>query len=199
MLPQVLTASRAGRRRLVALVGPPASGKSTLAGMVAEQLTAAGTKTVVVPMDGFHLDNSLLYAQGLLPRKGAPETFDVGGLLRVVSALAETDTVYFPKFDRNSDIAVAGAGVVSQTCDTVIVEGNYLLFDAFGWRDLQAYWDFSIQLDVPLPVLRDRLIDRWLSHGLTHDQAIDRAEQNDLRNAERIVASALEADVTVSC
>ncbi len=55
-------------RRLIAISGPPAAGKSTLA----QALAAARPAATVVPMDGFHLDNSLLDAAGLRGQKGAP-------------------------------------------------------------------------------------------------------------------------------
>ena len=51
--------------------------------------------------------------------------------------------------------------MVPEDCQTIILEGNYLLFDAPDWRDLSDYWSLSIRLDVPLPVLRERLIKRW--------------------------------------
>lgn len=197
LLEQILAAPRAGRRRLIAIVGPPASGKSTLSEILADRMTAAGRKTQVVPMDGFHLDNQILSKQGLLARKGAPETFDVEGLLRLVKALPGSDAVYFPIFDRARDIAIASAGMVSGESDSVIVEGNYLLLDALGWRDLKGCWDFAIQLDVQLSVLKERLVKRWLSHGLTPEQAQERAEMNDLRNAGLVASQSMLADVTI--
>ncbi len=197
LLDRVLAAPRAGRRKLIALVGSPASGKSTLSHVLAEAMTKAGSCTSVVPMDGFHLDNQILAARGLLDRKGAPETFDVDGLQRLVTALSLSETVFFPTFDRERDLAIAGAGVISETCDCVIVEGNYLLLESPSWRELTDLWDFSILLDVPTHILRARLVDRWLAHGLTPDQAIIRAEANDLRNAEVVATHSMLADMTL--
>ncbi|HSF93012.1 MAG TPA: hypothetical protein VLA51_12530, partial [Paracoccaceae bacterium] len=127
LLEKVLAAPRSGKRRLVALAGPPASGKSTLAETLCEKLNAAGCKTQVVPMDGFHLDNSILIERGLLPRKGAPETFDAEGFASLIARIKNTSEVFYPTFDRTRDIAVAGTGFVPKDCDTVVVEGNYLL------------------------------------------------------------------------
>ena len=82
------------RRHLAAIAGPPGSGKSTLAEAVVAELVGAGIDAVLMPMDGFHLDNRLLEPRGLLPRKGAPETFDFGGfaatLARVRPAAFDT-------------------------------------------------------------------------------------------------------------
>jgi len=67
-------------RRLIAIAGAPASGKSTLAARVVEGLNAqVPGRAAVVPMDGFHLDDTVLSARGDLARKGAPHTFDVLG------------------------------------------------------------------------------------------------------------------------
>lgn len=192
---QVQATPRRSDRRLVALAGAPGSGKSTLAEKLAQALTARGCHAQVVPMDGFHLDNRILTALDLLDRKGAPETFDVAGFARLMQALGSGTPVYYPLFDRTRDIAIAGAAQLESGCDTVIVEGNYLLLDADHWRSLSTFWDLRVRLDVDLPTLRQRLIDRWLDEGLTEHAAIARAEGNDLRNAQLIQSHALPCDV----
>ena len=195
---QIMAAPRKGRRRLVALAGPPASGKSTFAEQLAEALIGAGSQTQVVPMDGFHLHNPILIERDLLSRKGAPETFDAAGFYELIRRLGIEDAVFFPTFDRARDIAIAGAGQVDANVDTIIVEGNYLLFDEPVWRDLHPLWDFAIRLDVPMDVLRARLVARWLEHGLSTKQAEARASENDLPNAERVIKAALSADATLT-
>ena len=117
-------------RTLTALVGPPASGKSTLA----EALVAALPGAALVPMDGFHLDDRVLAARGLSHAKGAPETFDLGGLARLLAAVRAGEEVVAPVFDRAREIAVAGALVVPASARHVVVEGNWLLLDRPGWR-----------------------------------------------------------------
>ena len=197
LLDPILTAPRSGQRKLVALAGPPASGKSTLAAVLANKLNDAGCQTQVVPMDGFHLDNAILTQRGLLDRKGAPETFDLGGLLRLVKALPDAPDIVYPTFDRSRDIAIAGSGGLSVECDTIIVEGNYLLYDAPGWRMLNEIWDFSIMLAVAPDVLRQRLVSRWVSHGLRKVDAVARAEANDLKNAELVAQTSSAADIII--
>lgn len=184
-------------RHIVAVAGAPASGKSTLADALAEALILAGTSACVVPMDGFHLDNSILEARGLLHRKGAPETFDAAGFARMVQALKPREDVVIATFDRARDIAIAGARVVEALTEVIIVEGNYLLFDDPAWKDLTQHWSLSVCLDVPIDVLRARLVQRWRDHGLDAQQALQRAESNDLANAQRIVDHAIQADVTI--
>ncbi|MCL6282618.1 AAA family ATPase [Ruegeria sp. 2012CJ41-6] len=198
LIDTIRAAPRAGRRRLVALAGAPASGKSTLAEALAQGLNACGCNTQVVPMDGFHLHNPILIERGLLDRKGAPATFDVLGFAHLISRLHAEDEVFYPTFDRARDIAIAGGGLIGPHCDTVIIEGNYLLLDTPQWRDLHKHWDLSIRLDVPLPTLEKRLIDRWLDHGLSQEDATARATRNDIANAHTIAQATLPANVTVT-
>lgn len=185
-------------RILVALAGAPGSGKSTLAAELAKRLRLQKCPTEVVPMDGFHLDNAVLDARGLRPRKGAPETFDAAGFVLTVARLKDAAEVVVPLFDRQRDIAIAGAVAVPAACEVVIVEGNYLLFDEAPWRDLAGIWDIAARLDVPMPEIRARLIQRWLSHGLSRAAATRRAESNDIPNAQRVLDRSLPADLMLS-
>ena len=185
-------------RYLIGIAGAPASGKSTLASELARRLNAQGRKTVVVPMDGFHLDNGILDARGLRPRKGAPETFDAPGFLRMVTALKTGDEVFAPLFDRPRDLAIAGAVAVPSEARVVIVEGNYLMFDEDPWRALAPLWDLSVRVDVPLPELRARLIQRWLSLNYSSAVATRRAEGNDIPNAKRVIDKSLPCDLTLN-
>ena len=195
---RILAAPLQPKRRLIAVVGPPGSGKSTFAAQLADDLAHGGQTVQIVPMDGFHLDNRLLDARGLRAQKGAPQTFDAAGVLRLIQALQGAEGVVYPLFDRAHDIAIAGAGYVPPDCDTVLVEGNYLLFDAPIWRDLATRWSLSIALTPPPEVLQARLVQRWLDHGLTAQDAARRANDNDMKNAELVVQHMLPADLTLS-
>lgn len=189
---------RAGPGRvLVAIAGPPASGKTTLASELARRLNAQKCETAVVPQDGFHLDNQVLEARGGLARKGAPFTFDGAGLVHLVRRLKERVDVAVPEFDRARDIAIAGAKIVPASADVVIIEGNYLLYDDAPWFNLAPMWTLSVRLDVPMPELRARLIQRWLGHGLSSAAATRRATSNDLPNAQSVLDKALPATITI--
>ncbi len=187
-----------GRRRMVAVAGPPASGKSTLAAALAAHLTAGGTPAQCIPMDGFHLDDRVLTARGLLPRKGAPQTFDARGFVHAMARLRDDPEVILPEFDRSREIAIAGRIVCGPDVETAVIEGNYLCYDAEPWRDLDTIWDLSLFLDIPEPVLRARLIARWDAHGYDAQTAQRKIEQNDLPNARTVAARRRPVDGIVS-
>ncbi|MGY6548257.1 MAG: nucleoside/nucleotide kinase family protein [Roseinatronobacter sp.] len=191
-------ALRGAGRRLVAVAGAPASGKSVLGATLTGALADAGVTAALVPMDGFHLDNRILDARGLRARKGAPETFDAAGFVALVHRIRAGGEVVYPLFDRARDLSIAGAGVIAPECEIVIIEGNYLLFDAPPWSDLPALWDLSIWLDTSEEVILARCVARWLAHGHDPDAARARAQGNDLPNARRIMAARLPADIMLS-
>lgn len=184
-------------QQIVAIVGAPACGKSTLASELSRRLNSQKYLTTVVPMDGFHLDNAILQDRGLLQRKGAPETFDATGFVRMIKALKAGEDVFAPVFDRTRDIAIAGALAVPPDARVIIVEGNYLMFDEAPWAELAGLWDVTARLDVPMPELRARLIHRWLSLNYSASVATRRAEGNDIPNARRVIERALPCDFTL--
>jgi pantothenate kinase len=196
-----LLARAEGRPRyLVAVAGAPGSGKSTLAEALVAALAAASPgAAVLVPMDGYHLDNSVLDARGLRERKGAPATFDVAGLARDLDRIRGGESpVYVPVFDRALDLARAGARAVEATHRVVVVEGNYLLLDEAPWALLGSRFDRTLRLEVPEAELRRRLVRRWLDHGLHQEAAEARAEGNDLPNARVVATRSRPADVTLA-
>ena len=60
---------------------------------------------------------------------------------------------------------------------------------------MRAHWDLSVMLNVAPEVLRERLIQRWLRHGLSREQAEARAVGNDLANAEVVRAKSFPGDL----
>ena len=77
----------------------------------------------------------------------------------------------------------------------VVVEGNYLLLDVPPWNALKGYFDATVSLDPGANVLERRLVDRWLSHGHTLQEARQRALENDMVNARRVIECSRVADL----
>lgn len=191
-----LIRGRAGPQRfLTALAGPPGAGKSTLAAAVA---AALGPGAKVVPMDGFHFDDAVLIARGARGRKGAPDTFDVWGFLHLLRRLRREDEVAIPLFDRDLEISRAGADIVTPADRLLLIEGNYLLFNAKPWNEVAGLVDLTVWIDVPGAELDRRLLARWARYGKTPEQARAWIDTNDMPNIRRVVAGSRAADVMVS-
>ena len=77
-VPALAAELAASGARLVGIAGAPGAGKSTLAEALARE-----TGGIVLPMDGFHLPQQRLVELGRRERMGAPDTFDVDGLIAV--------------------------------------------------------------------------------------------------------------------
>lgn len=181
-------------RFLAALAGPPGAGKSTLSAALVATL---GPGARIVPMDGFHYDDSVLEARGLRARKGAPETFDAAGFVHLIGRLRQEDEVAIPVFDRSMELSRAAADVVGPEDRFVIVEGNYLLLDEGPWRALDGAFDLTVWIDVPLAELDRRLTDRWAHYGKSPEAARAWIEGNDMPNIRRVIAGSRPAEVVI--
>ncbi|HRO11438.1 AAA family ATPase, partial [Amaricoccus sp.] len=160
-----ISARAEGRARFVfAIAGPPGAGKSTFAEALLAALEAVMPgEAVLMPMDGYHLDDGILIERGLRSRKGAPDTFDVDGFACDLARIRAADReVFVPVFDRSLELSRAAARAIGPGHRVVLVEGNYLLLDRPPWSGLAAAFDRTIFLAVDREELRRRLIDRWL-------------------------------------
>ena len=182
-------------RRVVAVAGPPGAGKSTLA----EALAAALPNAAVFPMDGYHYDDALLVARGLRARKGAPETFDVGGFAHMLDRLRANreDEVVVPVFDRDIEVSRGSARPIPRSVETIVAEGNWLLLDEPPWTALRERFDLTVKLDVPMEELERRLTGRWVGYGLAGEALREKLEGNDLPNARRMVEGSGPADLVL--
>ena len=193
-------AGRAGRL-ILAIAGPPGSGKSTLAERLAALFnTRQPGLAEVLPMDGYHYDDIHLVPAGLRSRKGAPQTFDVGGLYHTLLRLRARDEaeVAVPVFDRQIEIARAGARLIPAAVPVIVVEGNWLLLDRAPWDRLRPLFDITVLVDVPEYALRARLRGRWERLGLTEAGIIAKLEENDLPNGRLVRDASVAADWRIS-
>ncbi|WP_370617447.1 nucleoside/nucleotide kinase family protein [Mumia sp. Pv 4-285] len=183
--------------RLLGITGPPGVGKTWLV----EQILARtnGVPAAHVPMDGFHLADATLDQLGLREVKGAPETFDVLGyaaaLRRIVAR--EDPVVYVPAFERDLEQPVAGAVAVPRDASLVVTEGNYLLLDEPGWREVHALLDECWYVDVAADLRVRRLVARHVAYGKSSAEAAEWVARSDEANARLVETTKTRADVVV--
>lgn len=183
-------------RRFLAMAGAPGSGKSTSAATLQDAVNAtAPGAAAILPMDGFHFDDAVLEDRRRRPWKGAPDTFDVGGLISVIMRLRQQDDIVaVPVFDRDLEISRGSARLIPQDTRLIIVEGNYLLLEEAPWSGLAPLFDLTVMIDVPEIVLAERLRARWAHYDMSSDQIMQKLEDNDLPNGRRVRQHSRPAD-----
>ena len=195
---------RKAKRLLVILAAPPGAGKSTLLSFLS-QLSSGQTGIVPIQgigMDGFHrrqdyLQTHYIEKDGMrLPMveiKGAPITFDLDKLKDAVKQVSEGKICGWPTYNRLLHNPTENAQTVDG--NIVLLEGNYLLLDEDGWRDLKSYADFTISIKAPEDLLRQRLIDRRMKTGVAQEPASQFVDFSDMPNVRVCLNKTLPADL----
>lgn len=193
------------RRLLVFLAAPPAVGKSTLASVLAhlsrvdEQLCEIQD----IGLDGFHYPQSYLDSHTMLKDgiriplrdvKGCPETFDIKKLTEALRIIRDQD-ITWPVYDRNLHDVVEDQIQISK--DILLLEGNWLLLQEEGWKELKQFCDYSIFIQAEEDMLKQRLIERKIQGGLSRSEAIAFYERSDGRNVSRVLQHSMQADLTL--
>jgi type I pantothenate kinase len=130
----------ADRTLVVGIAGAVASGKSTLARAVRDELTPLGAD--VVSTDGFLFDNATLESRGLLMHKGFPETYDDVALTSfVVDVRAGVARVPAPVYSHEIYDVLPGGRQIVDRPDVLIVEGVNTLSALAPLLDLRVYVD----------------------------------------------------------
>ena len=127
----------AGTTRVLAIAGPVAVGKSTIAAHLADLLASPGVSVAVVSTDGFLFPNAVLEARGLLERKGHPETYDLDRLEGLVAAARAGLTPLAVPMYSHERYDVLEAPEAIDRPDVLVVEGVVALQRPFA--DLAVY------------------------------------------------------------
>ena len=197
---------QSGRRILVMLAAPPAAGKSTLVSFLQElSETTEGIEPVTaVGMDGFHRYQQYLLTHTVLRNgeeipmvkvKGSPVSFDLEALTERIRRVRTEENCPWPLYDRKKHDPVEGAVTVSG--NIVLLEGNYLLLDRPGWRELAGYADYTVRILAEEQDVRERLIVRKAASGMPRAEAEAFVEGSDVANVRECLAHSLEADLTL--
>ena len=192
------------RRILVFLAAPPGAGKSTLSEFLRDLSvnTPGVTPVTITGMDGFHRRQEYLLSHTavrdgkeipMVGIKGAPVTFDLDLFRRSVERAAQGEEMEWPDYDRTLHNPVYRGRRV--TGDIVLLEGNYLLLDEEGWRDLRAYADYTIKITADPEILKKRLVDRKAASGMPREKAEAFVMFSDLYNARLCLERSGKADL----
>jgi pantothenate kinase len=174
-----------GKRTLIGIVGKPGAGKSTVVEAIKERFDQALVS--IIPMDGYHLSDEELIAQGKRDRKGAPDTFDSNAFVELLRRVKSEDgEITFPIFHRELEASIPDEGTVPQTAKVIITEGNYLLSQEHGFENVRKLLDKVYYIDINDEKRLERLIARHIRYGKTPDAAQDWAMGSDEANARYI-------------
>ena len=156
---------------IIGIAGSVAAGKSTTARVLQALLTRWPNtpKVELVTTDGFLQPNAELIRQGIMDRKGFPESYDGSALIRFLSAVkAGGRQVAAPVYSHLTYDIVPGETVTVDRPDILIVEGinvlapNRLMRDGKDVPFVSDFFDFSIFLHADDVLLEQWYIERFM-------------------------------------
>ena len=148
------------RAYIIGVAGSVAVGKSTTS-RIMQALLARWTnvpKVELVTTDGFLLPNAVLQREGLMEKKGFPESYDTRRLLDFLRAVKSGEPeVTVPVYSHVIYDVLPDVTETVHQPDILILEGlNVLQIDSRATEFVSDYFDFSIYLDA-----RESLIESW--------------------------------------
>ena len=157
---------------IIGMAGSVAVGKSTTARILQRLLARWPNhpKVDLVTTDGFLLPNEILEREGIMNRKGFPESYDLPAMLHFLSDIkAGKRKVTAPVYSHLTYNVMPDKRVTVDRPDILIVEGLNVLQAGRPPRDgqfipfISDFFDFSIYLDAAEDVLRDWYVTRFFS------------------------------------
>lgn len=143
----------------VAIDGPDAAGKTTLADRLGVALAAAGRSVIRASIDGFHRPRAERYLRGELSPEGCfADSFDLEALraeLLVPLGPGGSRRYRASVFDHRADVALSDEPAVASADAVLIFDGVFLLR-----RELLAFWDLRVFLSVGVGELLRRARQR---------------------------------------
>lgn len=193
-----------GSRVVAYLAAPPGAGKTTLSQLLEflykEQDLSYSFQSISI--DGFHYKRKYLMNNWtevcgkkklLNSVKGSPESFDLVTLKERIRLLAKDEVTKWPMYDRKLHDVSEETIVVD--AEIVLIEGNYLLLDEPGWKELKNIADLTVFIEAKEKSLKPRLIERKMLGGLSLTEAESFYEQSDQRNVIRVLEHSGKASI----
>jgi type I pantothenate kinase len=157
---------------IIGVAGSVAVGKSTTARVLQAMLArwSPRPKVEMVTTDGFLYPKAVLEQQGLMQKKGFPESYDLPLLLSFLSDIKSGRAkVRAPVYSHLTYDIVPNQWIEVDRPDILIVEGVNVLQTGPLPRDGKAvpvvsdFFDFSVYIDADEPVLRQWFVKRFLA------------------------------------
>ena len=161
---------------IIGVAGSVAVGKSTTARVLQALLARWPNvpKVDLITTDGFLFPNAVLQREGLMERKGFPESYDLPALLRFLSDVkAGRRPVRAPIYSHLIYDVLPNRWVEIDRPDILIVEGLNVLQTGRPPKDGSAipyvsdFFDFSVYLDAGENLLLRWYVDRFLTLRVT--------------------------------
>jgi type I pantothenate kinase len=156
---------------VIGVGGSVAVGKSTTARVLQALLQRWPNtpKVDLITTDGFLLPNAVLEREGLMEKKGFPESYDLPALLRFLTGVkAGQRPVAAPVYSHHVYDVVPGGRAEIDRPDILIVEGLNVLQAGRPPKDGKAvpfvsdFFDFSIYIDAEEAVLENWYVERFM-------------------------------------
>jgi len=156
---------------IIGIAGSVAVGKSATARILKELLARwpSSPKVDLVTTDGFLYPNEILRRDNLMERKGFPDSYDIGALLRFLSGIKSGErNVRAPLYSHLTYDVLQGEYVTIDRPDILIFEGINVLQTRELPKDGRAipvvsdFFDFSIFLDADEELIHRWYIDRFM-------------------------------------
>jgi type I pantothenate kinase len=157
---------------IIGVAGSVAVGKSTTARVLQALLArwSPRPKVDLVTTDGFLFPNAVLERQGLMQKKGFPESYDLPTLLAFLSDIKSgRRPVRAPVYSHLAGDIIPNEWIEVDRPDILIFEGINVLQTGRLPRDGKAvpvvsdFFDFSVYIDAEVSVLRDWYVRRFLT------------------------------------
>ena len=193
------------RRIFVFLAAPPGCGKTTLS-LFLEYISKQSkeySEIQAIGMDGFHYTNEYLknhtfIEEGkvlcLKERKGNYATFDKESLKAMIVEGRNKDNLW-PIYSRKLHDPIENQ--IKLEKNIILIEGNYLLLNKYGWEDLIECCDDSVFVLAKEEELKERLIQRKMAGGLSYIQAEAFYINSDIKNIHLVLNSHHKANTTI--
>jgi type I pantothenate kinase len=156
---------------IIGIAGSVAVGKSTTARILKELMSRwpNSPKVDLITTDGFLYPNAELEAQGLMQRKGFPESFDRRAVLQFLSDIkAGKRPIKAPVYSHFSYDVMTTEYVTVDRPDILIFEGlnvlqvNDLPKDGNSVPFVSDFFDFSIYIDADEELIRHWYVERFM-------------------------------------